>query len=471
MERTCSNSGSKEGDRTMVDLAIVNGLVVTPTGIVRGGVAANEGTILCVGPEEGLPPAEVRIDAEGQFVMPGLIDSHTHLHSPSDDSLRIDQALATESISAAVTGITTLVSTPFIPSKTPYQLDTLRQLSAAAMSTSYVDYKFNTVMFFDSHIEEIPKMVSEGFNIFKFLMGYSGDEAAAMGLVGLNWAFFYRAAEVIAKVGKPAIQLVHCEEPEIGHMLIERFKGEGRSALADWESARPAVTEGMHAFTAGLVAFHVGSPLYIVHIASQESLEAVRYLRAKGVDLWTETCSHYLALTKHSPFGALAKCSPPLRDEAMQALLWRAIAAGDIQIVGSDQCMIPLASKKKGIWDAAPGTGLIGSVFPVMMTDGVGRGRISVEKMASVCAENPARALGMYPRKGVIQPGSDADIIIVDPAVEWAVSTESVKTALEYTAFEGYKARGRVTKTFVRGRLVAQDGEVVASVPGGKYVR
>ncbi len=455
----------------MADLVIKNGVAVTPCGLINGGVAVVNGRIVQVGPDETLPRGDRVVDAGGKYILPGIIDPHTHLHSLGDNSLPFPEAIRTESASAAVTGITTLVSTPHVPGKLPKQHAAMRQLREAAEKTSLVDFKFNTIIFFDSHIEEIPALVPDGFNVFKFLMGYSGDEAAAMGLVGLHWGLFYRAAEMIARVGPPAIQLVHCEEPEIGHMLIERFKAEGRKGLDSWEEARPSVTEGMHAFTAGLIAYHVGSPLYIVHIASEESLEAVAYLRRKGVRLWTETCTHYLVLSKHSPFGPLAKCSPPLRDERMQDLLWKAIADGTIGVVGSDQCMIPRASKEKGIWDAQPGTGLIGSVFPVMMTDGVGKGRIDIERFSKVCSENPARAMGMYPKKGVLSPGSDADIIIVDPEPEWTISTKSVKTALEYTAYDGYRARGRVKKTFVRGTLVAEDGEIVAAAPGGRYIR
>jgi len=454
----------------MVDLVIKNGMVVTPSGMVRGGIAAANGRIVQVGADDLLPKAERTIDAQENYVLPGIVDPHTHLHSLGDNSLPFPEAIRSESLSAAVTGVTTVVSTPHVPGKISEQHATLRQLREAAEKTSLIDFKFNTIIFFDSHIEEIPALVKDGFNIFKFLMGYSGDEAAAMGLVGLHWGFFYRAAEVIAKVGPPAIQLVHCEEPEIGHMLIERFRAEGRSGLEAWDEARPAVTEGIHAFTAGLIAYHIGSPLYIVHIASEESLEAVSYLRHKGVNLWTETCTHYLALSKHSPFGPLAKCSPPLRDERMQSLLWSAIADDTIGIIGSDQCMIPRASKEKGIWDAQPGTGLIASVFPVMMTDGVSKGRIGIERLAKVCCENPARAMGMYPRKGVLTPGSDADIIIVDPAQEWTLGLESAKTALEYTAYEGYRAKGRVVKTFVRGTLVAEDGEIVCKAPLGRFV-
>lgn len=455
----------------MEGLVIKNGLVVTPTGVIKGGLAVTGGKIMQVTSDELLPKADSEVDAGGNFVLPGVIDPHAHLHrvGPGPD-LPFSEAIKTESVSGAVSGTTTVVSTAYMPIKTPKQLSTLRELREAGNKNSFINFKFNTVIFFDSHIEEMPELVKEDFNIFKFLMGYSGEEAAALGIVALNWADFYKAAEMIARIGPPAIQLIHCEEPEIGHMLSERFKAEGRADLIAWEEARPAVTEGMHAFTAGLIAYQLGSLLYIVHVNSEESIEAVNYLRAKGAKVWAETCSHYLALTKYSPFGAMDKCSPPLRDEANHKILWKALANGTIQTVGSDQCMITRAAKEKGVWEAAPGVGVMGSVLPVMMTDGVNKGRITIEQLVKICSENSAKAFGMYPQKGVLSPGSDADIIIVDPHKEWVITAENMKSALEYCCFEGYKVKGKVVKTFVRGELVAEDGELVSKTPHGRYV-
>lgn len=455
----------------MVDLVIRNGLVVTPAGVVAGGVAVTGGKIAQVGSDASLPQGDTEVDAGGNFVLPGVVDPHAHLHLVGQGpALPFSEAIKTESVSGAVSGTTTVVSTAYMPIDAPKQLSALRELREASKGNSFINFKFNTVIFYDSHIEEMPELVKEGFNIFKFLMGYSGEEAAALNLRALNWADFYKAAEMIARIGPPAIQLIHCEEPEIGHMLAERFKAEGRTELTAWEESRPAVTEAMHAFTAGLIAYQLGSPLYIVHIASEESIDAVDYMRAKGVNVWAETCSHYLALTKYSSFGPLAKCSPPLRDEAHQKLLWKAISNGTIQTVGSDQCMIPRAAKEKGIWQAAPGVGVMGSVFPVMITDGVGKGRITIEQFVKLCSENPARAFGMYPQKGVLSPGSDADIIIVDPNKEWVITAQNLKSALEYCCFEGYNVKGKVLKTFVGGELVAEDGELVARTPHGSYV-
>jgi dihydroorotase-like cyclic amidohydrolase len=454
----------------MADLVIKNGLVVTPTGIITGGLAATGGKISHIGNNKSLPEATTTVDARGNFILPGVIDPHTHLHSTTDESLPFYEAIETESMSAAVNGTTTVVSTPFVPNKTPRQLAHLRELREAGSKNSFVDFKFNTVIFFDSHLDEMSEMVNEGFNTFKFLMGYSGEEAAAIGLVPVNWALFYKAAELIARIGPPAIQMVHCEEPEICHMLGERLKKMGRTDLASWEESRPAFVEGVHTFTAGLIANHLGSPLYIVHVNSSESVAAIRYLRAKGLRVWAETCSHYLTLTKYSSHGSMAKCAPPLRDEATQRMLWQALSGGTLQIVGTDQCMIARASKAKGMWDAAPGAGSIGSLLPVMMTDGVNKGRITIEQFVKLCSENAARALGIYPQKGVLNPGSDADIIIIDPEREWEMTMAAMKSALEYFCFEGYKAKGKVVKTFVRGELVAEDGEMVAKEPHGKYV-
>jgi len=455
----------------VADLVIKNGLVVTPTGVIKGGLAITGDKITEVGSNELLPKTDFEVDAGGNFVLPGIIDPHAHLHRVGEGpALLFSEAIKTESVSGAVSGTTTVVSTAYTPIETPKQLATLRELREAGNKNSFINFKFNTVIFFDSHIEEIPELVKEGFNVFKFLMGYSGEEAAALKLQALNWADFYKAAEVIARIGPPAIQLIHCEEPEIGHTLCERFKAEGRADLIVWEEARPAVTEGMHVFTAGLIAYQLGSPLYIVHVNSEESIDAINYLRAKGVKVWAETCSHYLALTKYSPFGTMAKCSPPLRDEAHQKILWKALANGTLQTVGSDQCMITHAAKEKGIWEAAPGAGSMASVLPVMMTDGVNKGRITIEQFAKLCSENAAKALGIYPQKGVLSPGSDADIIIVDPNKEWVMTAATTKSALEFFNFEGYKAKGKVMKTFLRGELIAEDGELVAKTPRGRYI-
>ncbi len=456
----------------MADFVIKNGLVVTPTGVIKGGLAVTGDKITEVGSNESLPKKDFEVDAGGYFVLPGVIDPHAHLHQQADSPiLPFGEAIKTESVSGAVSGTTTVVSTAhYWARKTPKQLATLREQKDAGNRNSFINFKFNTVIFFDSHIEEMPELVGEGFSVFKFLMGYSGKEAEALNLQAIDWAHFYKAAEMIARIGPPAIQLVHCEEPEIGNTLSERFKAEGRDDLIAWEEAHPAVIEGMHIFTAGLIAHQLGSPLYIVHVSSEEGVEAINYLRAKGVKIWAETCPQYLALTKHSHFGVMAKCSPPLRDEADQKSLWKALANGTLQTLGSDQCMITRAAKDKGIWEATPGVGVMGSVLPVMMTDGLNKGKITIEQLVKICSENPAKAFGMYPQKGVLSPGSDADIIIVDSKKEWVITPDNLKSALEYCCFEGYKVKGKVVKTFVRGELVAEDGELVANTPNGRYV-
>jgi len=456
----------------VANFTIKNGLVVTPSGVINGGLAVSGDKITTVGSNESLPKKGFEVDAEGNFVLPGVIDPHAHLHQQAPTPmLPFCEAIKTESVSGAISGTTTVISTPhYWTAKTPKQLETLREQRKKANKNSYINFKFNTVNFFDSHIEEMPELAKDGFSVFKFLMGYSGAAAAAIGLRAVNWADFYKGAEMIARIGAPAIQLVHCEEPEIGQTLSERFKAQGRDDLIAWEESRPAVTEGMHILTAGLISHQLGSALYIVHVSSGEGLEAIKQLRERGVKVWAETCPQYLALTKHSPFGTLAKCSPPLRDKADQKLLWQGLADGTLQTIGSDQCMITREAKERSIWEASPGVGVMGSVLPVMMTDGFNKSKITIEQLVKICSENPARAFGMYPQKGVLSPGSDADIIIADPNKEWVITPDNLKSGLEYCCFEGYKVKGKVIKTFVRGELVAEDGELVAKTPNGRYV-
>ena len=174
----------------MADFVIKNGLVVTPSGVLKGGLAVAGDKITAVGSNEFLPRKGFEVDAGGNFVLPGVIDPHAHLHQQADTPiLPFCEAIKTESVSGAVSGTTTVISTPhYWPIKTPKQLSTLREQREAANQNSFINFKFNTVIFFDSHIEEMPELVREGFSAFKFLMGYSGKEAEALNLQAINWA-------------------------------------------------------------------------------------------------------------------------------------------------------------------------------------------------------------------------------------------------------------------------------------------
>jgi len=214
-----------------------------------------------------------------------------------------------------------------------------------------------------------------------------------------------------------------------------------------------------------------GCPVYIVHVSAKESVDAIKYLRQRGVKIYAETCPHYLTLTKDTPMGVLARMEPPLRSEADINCLWQAVADGTVDTIGSDHVPLPRKQKEEdGIWKGIGGVGGIGALLPIMMTEGVNKGRITIERLVKLTSENPARIWGIYPKKGALSPGSDADIIIVDPHKEWVLSAEALQSRSDYSIYEGRAVKGKAIKTFVRGKLVAEDSKLVAKAPLGEYV-
>lgn len=458
----------------MTDLVIKNGMVVTPGGAIRGGLAVVDGKITQVGSDDVLPSAQSEVDAQGHFILPGIIDPHGIF-----GRVKWDNQARLESVHAAVNGITTIITyVQMGDMKAPHRISVHKEAKQICRENSFVDFKFNAVIGTDEHIEEIPDMVADGVSSFNFWMNLSEIEMVQYDLFpSLNWAFFYRACEMIARCGPPAFASVHLEEPEIIHMLTERFKATGKQDLRTWAQCRPSFCEGVQAFTVGYIGLELGVPINIVHIAAPETIDAIQYLRAKGARVHGETCPQYLSLSPSDELGLLGKGMPPLRDEPYQRCLWRAVADGTIDTIGSDHQIAKREDKivEGGLWGegteaSGSGNGLMGSIFPIMMSEGVNKNRISIEQFVKVCSENTAKLFSIYPQKGALSPGSDADIIIVDPKREWEMTTESLKSSSDYCMFEGMKVRGKILKTFVRGELVAEEGELVAEEPHGRYV-
>ena len=188
--------------------------------------------------------------------------------------------------------------------------------------------------------------------------------------------------------------------------------------------------------------------------------------------VYGETTPHYLApITKDCDLGLIAKVNPPLREQADCDRLWKGLAKGTLDTIGSDNCIYSREEKERGgLWDAIVGFSGTGAILPILVSEGVHKGRITWERMAQVCAENTARIFGMYPQKGVLSPGSDADIVIIDPRREWTMGVETLKQGSDFSIYEGRKVRGKAVKTFVRGKLVAEEGEPTIAPPHGIYI-
>ena len=456
------------------DLKITNGLLVTPGGIVKGGLTVREGRISALGLEESLPAAAEQIDARGLVVLPGLIDPHLHLglgaeRGQGEEKFASD--IETESVSAAVGGVTTIISTAlFSGGGKGSILPIIALAKELGGEHSLVDFKLTSFVMNNTHIEEIPALVEEGVSSFKFLMSYKGEEGRQVGAYGIDWGFAYRGFEAIAQVTPPALAMVHPEAAEVIDVLKATIAAEGREDLGAWTDARPPVTEAMDVANAGLLALQTGVDLYVPHVSSRLAMKAVEFTRQQGGSLSAETCPHYLTLTKDAPIGNHGKVNPPLRDWDDVESLWEEMEGGNIDTIGSDHATYQRRHKAGSLWDAMPGFGGVGTILPLLITHGVKKGRLPWERFAKVTSENAARLFGIYPAKGALAVGSDADLVIVDPDYEWVLSANALHSASDFSIYEGHQVMGRATMTFVRGVKVAESGAPAHEAPHGRYV-
>lgn len=454
----------------MEDLVIKNGLVVTPQGIIRGGVAVRGDKIIQVGADDMLPKANMEVDAKGNYVLPGIIDPHVHV-GRAEESDFISQ-FKTESACAAIAGVTTFVSFVRYGEILQPRLPFYKKGIELGNANSYIDYKFSAYMFSEEQLKEIPQLIEEGIYSCKVFLSLSPETAKKRSYLPVNYGFLYRVMEEQVKAGPPAMIQAHCEEPTIIDMLAARLEGQGRTDFAAHLESRPGFTEAMTVFNLGMLAWERKAQIYIVHVSAKESVDVIKYLRNMGARIYAETCPHYLTLTGDNPLGVLTRIEPPLRTEADNAALWKAVSDGTIDTIGSDH--VPLMRKQKetdGVWKGTPGVGGTGTMLPIMLTEGLNKGRIKIERLVQLMSENPARIFGMYPKKGAISPGSDADIVIIDPKREWTITAEAIKSRSDFSIYEGKKAKGRAIKTFVRGKLVAEEGSMIEAPPHGKFVR
>jgi len=422
-----------------------------------------------IGTDGPLPKAKLEVNAHGAYVLPGLIDPHVHIGAASEDSF-ISQ-FRTESISAVISGVTTIMGFVRFGDILEHRLPVYQRCKKIGSQASYVDFKFHAYFVSDKHIEEIPDLVKAGITSAKLLLGYREEEARRLGMKAIGLDFAYQAMEMLANCSSPALIQVHCEQPDIISVITKRLIAQKRADFLAWAESRPAICEAIHAFSLGLISLETGCPVYIVHVSAKETVEIIRYLKQLGIKIYAETCPHYLTLTKNTPLGVLAKIAPPLREEADTECLWQAVSDGTIDTVGSDHVVRQRREKEEaGVWGGMPGVGGIGTILPIMMTEGVSKGRITIEQLARLTAENVARIWGIYPKKGGLSPGADADIIIVDPNKEWILSADNLKSGSDYSIYEGRIVRGKAVKTFIRGKLVAEDGQLVAKIPVGEYV-
>jgi dihydroorotase-like cyclic amidohydrolase len=441
---------------------VTNGRLVTPHGVVDADLAVVDGRIGAIGAPGTLPEADKVIDCEGKYVLPGLVDPHVHLGGGRP----LSEIFASETASAAVGGVTTVLQ--YRRSPTSF-LETFPAEYELARTRMLVDTQFHFIISTMEQVEEIPRYAKEfGVTSFKFYMG-GYEPGNPIGLVSVNDAVLYAAMEKIRDLGPYAWCMVHCEDDSLVCHLTEKVKAKGGNDLAAYTESRPDFVEEQDLLRAIWLADLQQCPLYVPHTTVGMAIDSAADSRKKGNTVVLETCPHYLVLSPDDERlngSGVGKVAPALRNEEHKAELWRGLREGWISTIGSDH--VPIPKTGGDFWAEAPGFAGLATMLPVVLTEGVLAGRITIEKVAETMAFNPARLFGLYPRKGALQVGCDADLVIVDMETEKVVGPDVTQSEF-VSAFEGLPLKGWPVLTMRRGEVIYADG-VVTGTPGGGQI-
>ena len=450
------------------DTVIRNGKIVSPKGITSAGIAISNDKIVAIASDACLPEAERTIDAGGNHVLPGIIDVHVHigLFRSFEDEMK--------DVAAAAFGGTTTVGNYLghgVSAQRGSYEKVFHQWKETWERNSVVDAFFHGGTLSNMNIREIGTNAQRyGIMSYKFMMTCKGLECEQLGADPVDDGFLWSGFNAIAHLGSPARAMVHAENIDIIYQTEAPVKATGRQDLAAWAEARPGFCETLDVERAISIARVTGAPLYIVHTSYSDSVDVIAEAKAKGINIVGETCPQYLALTKFAPLGPLGRINPPLRDEACQDRLWQGIREGTIDCMGSDHCSTT-REMKQDLWQALSGMPGLETLLPIMLSKGVNEGRITLEKLVEVLCYNNARIFGIYPKKGAIRVGSDADLVIVDLNKKVKLSASNAHYAIaDYCPYEGLEVKGWPVLTMLRGNIVVEDGRMVAKPGLGRYI-
>jgi len=448
----------------MKSILIKGGKLVTPLGTFKSELLVKNGVIAAIG--EGLSGDET-IDASGKLVLPGGIDAHTHMAMPFGGTVSCDD-FADGTIGGAFGGITSIVDFA-IQGKGQSLADTIRNKRKDADGKVYTDYGLHIAVtdLSDAILAEIPATIAAGVPTFKCFMTYPGMAVD-------DYTLFQVLKTASENGGRVS---VHAENLSMITNGVAALLKEGKADPWYHAKSRPDYVEAEAISRAIMWAEEAKAELYVVHLSTAKGLALVKAAQARGSKIIAETCPQYLTLTEESYKepnfgGAKYVMSPPLRTAADQVALWGALADGSVSTVASDHCPFTMEQKKMGLGDfskipnGAPGTEVI---LPVLYSEGVLKGRITLERLTALMSSNPARIFGL-PTKGELEPGKDADIVIFDPNKDWSLDEKNLHSKAGYSPLEGLKVRGKVESTLVRGQFVVKSGALVGTAGYGKFL-
>jgi dihydropyrimidinase len=450
---------------------IKNGTLVTAADIYCADVLIRDGVVVAIGMQLDAGDAEV-VDASGCYLFPGGVDPHTHLDMPFGGTVTADD-FKTGTIAAAYGGTTTIVDFCLTTKGEPLQ-NALRTWHGKAEGKAVIDYGFHLMIseINDEVLAELPEVIEkEGVTSFKVFMAYKNVLQADDGTL-------YRTLLSAKKHG--ALVMVHAENGDVIDYLIKEALRLGNTDPIYHALTRPPELEGEATGRAIRLTELADSRLYVVHVTCAEAVKQIAKARDQGLEIWGETCPQYLVLDQSylelPDFeGAKYVWSPPLREAWNQEVLWSALKNGQLQTLGSDQCSFNFKRQKElglGDFSKIPNGGpVIEDRFSLLFSEGVLKGRITINQFVEIVSTRSAKLFGLFPQKGTIAVGSDADIVIFDPTAERIISANTHHMNVDYNAFEGMKVTGEPVSVLSRGEFVIRNKQFVGTVGTGRYVK
>jgi dihydropyrimidinase len=447
---------------------IQNGVIVTPADTFKADVVVGNGVIQAIGAQLSEKGEDLQaIDASGKYLLPGAIDVHTHMALPFGGTVSSDD-FADGTAAAAFGGVTTIIDFA-IQAKGESLAETVSKRRALADGLVYIDYGLHVSItdFTPAALEEMVDIIKAGCPTFKLFMVYP------------DWAADdYTLLNAIRKASKNNGMIgVHAENLNLVTRNVAELLAAGHIEPKYHEMSRPDYVEAEAVGRAIMWAQEGEGKLYFVHLSTAKGLEKIRQAQRQGYPIMCETCPQYLLLTKEKYLepgfnGAKYVMSPPLRSDGDREALWKGLAGGEIRVVGSDHCPFSMDQKKLGIDsfakipNGAPG---VETTLMLLHSEGVLKGRITLEKMVEVTSQNPAKIFGLG-RKGAIEVGKDADLVIFDPNLRKRLSHTTLHTKNDYSPYEGLEVTGAPVLTMARGAIVCDNGKLTGSKGWGRFV-
>jgi len=450
---------------------VKNGTIVTATDNYQADLLIVDGKISTIGTDLSDDNAEV-VDATGCYVFPGGVDPHTHFEMPFGGTVTKDD-FETGTIAAAFGGTTTVIDFCLSSKGDPLK-NAIQTWHEKSKDKAVIDYSFHLMIseMNEDVLNQLPLVIEEeGITSFKIFMAYKH-------VLQADDETLFRTLIEAKELG--ALVMVHAENGDVIDYLVKKALAEGNTDPIYHALTRPPEAEGEATGRAAELTGLANSQLYVVHVSCKEAVDKIAEARKKGYDVWGETCPQYLVLDQtmlEKPHfeGAKYVWSPPLRDKKNQEVLWNALRNGDLQTLGSDQCSFDFNGQKdlgKGDFTKIPNGGpMIEDRVSILFSEGVKKGRLSLNQFVEIMSTRTAKLFGLFPQKGTIAVGSDADIVIFDPTVERTISAETHHMAVDYNAFEGMQVTGEPVTVLSRGEFVIKDKNFVGSPGAGQFLK